>query len=217
MKRTLSIVLAVVLSLGLFAGCGVKTDNENKEQNEHVINPLAETLNINALDHCTVAISLEKGGAYVDDSGKMVMDVTVYSYELYDMVDIASLKENDVILRKNEEVKITELERLESGLVRINGGEENGGFDLVSSDSTVYYEIGMNDIKAYYELGKVTLPVSDEFEYIDESDIDGEEKIYYLGDFLADDAGIEYNFSPDNTSIVIENGTIIKMNKVYMP
>jgi uncharacterized protein YcfL len=217
MKKILSIILAVILSLGMLAGCGTKTETESKEPNVNVISPLPETLDINALDNCTVAISLENGGAYVNDSGKMVMDVTVYSYELYDMVDIASLKENDVILRKNEEVKVTEIERLETGLVRINGGEENGGFDLVSNDSTVYYESGMNDIKAYYELGSVTLPVSDEFEYVDESDLDADAKKYFAGDFLKDDAGIEYNFSPNNTSIVIENGTIIKMNKTYMP
>lgn len=217
MKKILSIILAVILSLGMLAGCVTKTETESKEPNVNVISPLPETLDINALDNCTVAISLENGGVYVNDSGKMVMDVTVYSYELYDMVDIASLKENDVILRKNEEVKVTEIERLETGLVRINGGEENGGFDLVSNDSTVYYESGMNDIKAYYELGSVTLPVSDEFEYVDESDLDADAKKYFAGDFLKDDAGIEYNFSPNNTSIVIENGTIIKMNKAYMP
>jgi hypothetical protein len=217
MKKILSIILAVILSLGMLAGCGTKTETESKEPNVNVISPLPETLDINALDNCTVAISLENGGVYVNDSGKMVMDVTVYSYELYDMVDIASLKENDVILRKNEEVKVTEIERLETGLVCINGGEENGGFDLVSNDSTVYYESGMNDIKAYYELGSVTLPVSDEFEYVDESDLDADAKKYFAGDFLKDDAGIEYNFSPNNTSIVIENGTIIKMNKTYMP
>ena len=217
MKKILSVIMAVILSLGMLAGCGTKTETESKEPNVNVISPLPETIDINALDNCTVAISLEKGGAYVNDSGKMVMDVTVYSYELYDMVDIASLKENDVILRKNEEVKVTEIERLETGLVRINGGEENGGFDLVSNDSTVYYESGMNDIKAYYELGSVTLPVFDEFEYVDESDLDADAKKYFAGDFLKDDAGIEYNFSPNNTSIVIENGTIIKMNKTYMP
>ena len=217
MKKVLSIILAVVLSLGMLAGCGTKTETESKEPNVNVISPLPETIDINALDNCTVAISLENGGVYVNDSRKMVMDVTVYSYELYDMVDIASLKENDVILRKNEEVKVTEIERLETGLVRINGGEENGGFDLVSNDSTVYYESGMNDIKAYYELGNVTLPVSDEFEYVDESDLDADAKKYFAEDFLKDDSGIEYNFSPNNTSIVIENGTIIKMNKTYMP
>ena len=217
MKKILSIILAVILSLGMLAGCGTKTETESKEPNVNVISPLPETIDINALDNCTVSISLKKGGAYVNDSGKMVMDVTVYSYELYDIVDIASLKENDVILRKNEEVKVTEIERLETGLVRINGGEENGGFDLVSNDSTVYYESGMNDIKAYYELGSVTLPVSDEFEYVDESDLDADAKKYFAEDFLKDDSGIEYNFSPNNTSIVIENGTIIKMNKTYMP
>ena len=215
MKKTLSIILTLILSVGLFAGCNSQTGKE--ENNAKVINPLPETLDVNALDNCTVAVSLEKGNAYVDDSGKMVMDVTVYSYELYDMVDIASLKENDVIVRKDEEVTITEVERTDSGLVRINGGEENGGFDLVSNDNTVYYETGMNDIKAYYELGKATLPVSVDFEYIDESVLDSEAKTYYPGDFLTDDAEIEYNFTPNNTSIVIENGTIIKMNKVYMP
>ena len=215
MKKTLSIILSVILSLGVVAGC--KPQTENNEKNANAIYPLPETLDVNALDNCTAPISLEKGDAYVDENGKMVMNVGVYAYELYDMVDIAELEENDVIVHQNVEVTVTELERLDSGLVRINGGEENGGFDLISNDSNVYYEIGMNDVKAYYELGKVTLPVSDEFEYIDESDLDAEAKQYFAGDFLTDDAGIEYNFSPNNTSIVIENGTVVKMTKVYMP
>ena len=212
MKKILSIILVLALSVSLFAGCQPQT-----ESNAKVISPLPETLDVNNLDNCTVAVFLEKGDAYVDDNGKMMMNVNVYTYELYDMVDIASLNENDVIVRRNEEVKITELERLDTGLVRINGGEEKGGFDLASDDNTVYYEIGMSDIKAYNELVKVTLPVSDEFEYVDESDLDSEAKTYYPGDFLTEDAGIEYNFTPNNTSIVIEDGVVVKMNKAYMP
>ena len=215
MKKTLSVILTLILSVGLIAGCNSQTGKE--ENNAKVINPLPETLNVNALDNCTVAVSLEKGDAYVDDNGKMVMNLTVYSYELYDMVDIASLKENDVIVRRNEEVTITEVEHTAGGLVRINGGEENGGFDLVSNDNTVYYESGMNDIKAYYELGKITLPVSVDFRYIDESEPEKEAKTYYPGDFLTDYAGLEYNFTPNNTTVVIEDGVIIAMNKVYMP
>lgn len=237
MKKTLSIISAIALGAGVLAGCGAKTDvpaetaissvlssekatekatEKAAEKSGNVVKPLPETLDVNNLENCTVAVSLEKGGAYVDDSGKMVMNVTVYSYDLYDMADIASLEKGDVIVRKNKEVTITDIERPESGFVSINGGEENGGFDLVSSDDTVYYEIGMNDIKAYHELGKATLPVSDEFEYIDESDIDAGEKKYFAGDFLTD-AGIEYDFNQNNTSIVIENGTVVKMNKIYMP
>lgn len=217
MKKTLSLILVLILCIGVFAGCKNQAEPKNEEQTATVISPLAETLDINNLDNCTVPVSLEKGNAYVDDSGKMVMKVAVYTYDLYDMVDISSLKENDVIVRLGEEVKVTKLERLDSGLVRINGGEENGGFDLVSDGNTVYYESGMNDAKAYYELGEATIPVSVDFEYIDSSDLDAGEKLYYPGDFLTDAAGIEYDFTPNNTSIVIENGFIIKMDKVFMP
>ena len=216
MKKTLSIILALILALGLFAGCKKGTENKENKENK-VISPLPETLDIKELDNCTVAVSLEKGDAFVDDSGKMVMKIKAFSYELYDMVDIAELKAGDVIKRLNKEIEITELERLDTGIVRINGGEEKGGFDLASNDSTVYYEIGMNDVKNYYELGEITLPVSDEFEYVDESELDSEAEIYYPGDFLTEDAGLVYNFNPNNTSIVIENGVIIRMTKVYTP
>jgi hypothetical protein len=75
----------------------------------------------------------------------------------------------------------------------------------------------MNDVKSYYEVGKVTLPVSEEFEYVDKSDLDSKPKYYSVEDFIADDSGIEYNFTPHNTSIVIKNGAVVKMSKVYMP
>lgn len=213
MKRILSIILVVVLSLCMFAGCAT---TEKEQPKANAVYPLPETLDIKNLENCTVAVSLEKGGMYVDDSGNRVMNLTVYSYEMYDMADIASLEENSVIVRQNEEIKVTELERLDTGLVRINGGEENGGFDLISNDNTVYYEIGMDDIKSYYELGKVTLPVADEFEYIDNSDLDAAAKQYYAEDLLEENK-IEYDFYPNNTSVVIENGAVTKMTRIYMP
>ena len=219
MKKTLLVVFAFVLCVSLLAGCETKVPGAatSAAPAKNVIKPLDEVVDVKNLNDCTVAVSLGEGDAFVDGNGKMIMKVKVYTYDLYDMVDISALKENDVIIRLGEEMKITELERLDSGLVRINGGEENGGFDLISNDSTVYYEIGMSDIKAYYELGEATLPVSDEFEYIDESEPEAEEKVYYPGDFLTDDSGIDYSFSPNNTSVVIENGVIIKMKKVYTP
>jgi hypothetical protein len=191
--------------------------NEIEEREPTVIYPMTDSFYINDLDTCKVSVSLENGSAYPDENGKTLMDVTIYSYEIYNMPDITSLKENDVIVRKNEEIEVTQIERLEGGLVRINGGEENGGFDLVSKDNVVYYEIGMNDVKSYYEVGKVTLPVSEEFEYVDKSELNANPKYYSFKDFIADDSGIEYNFTPHNTSIVIKNGAVVKMSKVYMP
>ena len=215
MKKILSVILVTGLCFLFLTGCktGVSTTS-SATQKGNIIHPLPDTLDINALDNCTVAVSFEKEDINVDEDGKITMNATVYTYELYDMVDIASLKENDVIVRRNEEVKVEKLERLESGLVRINDGEENGGFDLISNDGTVYYETGMSDLKAYYESGTVKLPVSEKFEYVDESDLDAEPKHYSIDDLMAE---TEYNFTPNNTSVVIENAVVIKMNKVYMP
>ena len=235
MKKTLSIVLVIMLCASLLTACKTKepgatssaTPSEKTEEKKaekpaeepakRVIKPLEETIDIENLDNCTVAVSLNEGDAFVDDSGKLVMKVKVYTYDLYDMVDIASVEENDIIMRLGKEITVSQIERLETGLVRINGGEENGGFDLISNDSTVYYEIGMSDIKSYYEIGEVTIPVSTEFTYLDESDIDAGAKEYYPGDFLDENSGINYDFNPNNTSVVIENNTIIKMKKVYTP
>ncbi len=194
------------------------TQEENTEPQEgKTISPLPVTIDMNQLDNCTVAVSFEEGDAYVDDTGIMRLDATVYTYDLYDMVDISLLEEGDTIVIRNQEVEVTTLERTEHGLVIINGGEENGGYDLFTDDSGVYYEMGFNDTKAYYPLGEATIRVSVDFNFYDNSDIEAGEKMFYPRDFLIDDAGIRYDFNANNTTIVIEDGQIIAMNRIYTP
>ena len=179
--------------------------------------PLPTTIDMNALDNCTLAVSFEEGDAYVDDTGAMQLDVTVYTYDLYDMVDISNLKEGDIIVVQGNEVVVETLETLQSGLVFINGGMENGGYDLWHGDSGVYFEHGYNDVKSYYALGEATIRVSADFEFVDSSDLDKGEVTYYPGDFLTSDVGILYSFTPNNTSIVVEDGQIIQMTRIFTP
>lgn len=181
------------------------------------IMPLASTIDMENLNDCTVAVSLNEGDAYVDDTGMMKMKVTVFDYDLYDMVDIASLKEGDTIVIGNHDIVISSIERNDLGLVMINGGLEQGGFDLATNDDGVYFEVGFNDAKTYYVVGETEISVSTEFKYIDSSDLEAEPKEYFPGDFLVEDAGIEYNFNPNNTKIVIQDGKIIEMNRVFVP
>ena len=82
MKKTLSILLAMILCFAVLAGCSSETKEtapeaktETEETKVTVISPLPETLDIDNLDNCTVAVSFEKGDAYVDDNGKMMMDL----------------------------------------------------------------------------------------------------------------------------------------------
>ena len=181
------------------------------------VSPLPETIDLNHLDNCTVPVSLKEGDAYVDDTGAMQMKVTVYTCDLFDLVDISQLKAGDILTIRQQDVTVTSVERDESGLVRINGGPEQGGYDLVTFDEGVFFEILPSDARYWQELGEATLRVSPDFIYTDSSDLDKGEVIYYPGDFLVEGTGIDYNFSPNSTTIVIENERIIAMNRVYVP
>lgn len=228
MKKQVLFLGTAIMSCVLLAGCSIpeeKPDSgaestvetmEDSGETNNVVVPLPNTVNMDELDNCTVAVSLEKGDAYVDDTGAMQMDVTVYTYDLYDMVDIDSLKEGDTIVIRGNKVTVESLEKNDRGLL-INGGLDNNGYEFKTDDTTVWYECGYNDAKSYYELGKTTIRVSTDMNFYDSSDLDKGEVIYYPGDFLTDNAGIQYHFVPNNTSIVIEDGMIIEMYRSYIP
>ena len=185
------------------------------EQSASKVYPLPDTT-MNNLNDAILSISLNEGDAYVDDTGKMQMDLTLYSYDQYDMVDISILKVGDILVTHAGDVEITALEREESGTILINGGLYENGFDLVTDETGVFYESGYNDSKNWYEIGQATIRVSADFVYHDTSDLEAGEILYYPGSFLIGEV-TDYNFTPYNTTIRIEGGQIIEMNRRYIP
>jgi uncharacterized protein YcfL len=232
MKKWMLLMVAVCL---LLAGCSKSEQNadtdtttetveeanqsasENAGQDEAavVVYPLPDATMENLTD-AILAVSLEEGDAYVDDTGKMQMDVKIYTYDKYDMVDIANLKEGDTIVTHAGEVVVTSLERTQGGLILINGGLEEGGFDLFTDDSGIFYESGYNDVKNWYEVGAATIRVSADFEGRDNSNPDQGEVVLYPGSFLVGEV-TDYNFTPYNTTIRVEGGQIVEMNRMYTP
>lgn len=178
----------------------------------NVLMPMPASIDLNDLDNCTVPVSLEKGDAYVDDEGIMRMKVTVYTNDLYDMVDIARLQVGDTIVIRQQNVQVTSIEEDEFGDKLINGT-----YCLRSGDDGVFYEVCENDSLYLYALGQATVRVSEDFRFTDSSDLDAGEVTFYPGDFLIEDGGIRYPFSPIDTRLVIENGVAIAMNRVYAP
>ena len=97
MKKWMLSIMAVCL---LLTGCGqteqgadedttapdhavVETEEstpDNAEQSAAVVQPLPDTTMDN-LNDTILAVSLEEGGAYVDDTGKMQMDVKIFTYD----------------------------------------------------------------------------------------------------------------------------------------
>ena len=182
-----------------------------------VVKPLESTLDIEQLEDCTVAISFDKESFKVDETGTIILDTTIYVYDLYDMIDISRLKEGDTIVHGKNDVLIYSIERKDNGFISINGGLDNGGFELRTDDNTVYYEIGYSDLKSYYKLGKVSLPISPNFTFEDNSNLDNDAIIMNIDDLMNLEIDSDYYFNPNNTSIRIEDGNIVAMTRVYTP
>ena len=168
------------------------------------------------LSDAILSVSLEEGSAYVDDTGKMQMDLIIYTYDRYDMVDIATMKVGDTIATYHSEVEILSLTQDDYGTIHINGGLDENGMDLVTDDSGVYYAIGYSDMKSWYQVGEATIRVSVDFVYYDNADLEQGEVIYYPGSFLIGEV-TDYYFTPHNTTIRVENGQIVEMNRRYTP
>jgi hypothetical protein len=80
------------------------------------IYPLPDTT-MDDLSDAILSISLQEGDAYVDDTGKMQMDIKIYSYDMYDMVDIALLKVGDILITNSGAVEVLSLERKTDGSI----------------------------------------------------------------------------------------------------
>lgn len=181
------------------------------------IAPLPVTIDMSNLTDCTVAVSFDKGDAYVDENGVMQLKARVYTYDLYDMVDIAMLAVGDTIILRGEEVLVTDLVRTDSSAVQINGGLDMGGYELITNGHTVYFETGYSDVKTYFELGEAVLTVSEDFVLVDSADPAGDAKTFTFTDLSTDKVAYIYGFDPNNTRIVIEGGAVTQMERVYTP
>lgn len=233
MKKKMLVFCAMMSLVLVMAGCAKKEEaaeevqnqeevveevteevTEESEQESGAIMPIPATVDVNNLSDCMVSVSFGKED--IDADGDNVqLKVKVWTYDLYDMVDISMLEEGSVIQIGGEDVQVASVEMTDKAVL-INGGLDNGGYELRTNEDTVYYEIGYSDVLSYYEVGEAILPVSDEFVFIDSSDLDKGEVSYSIED-LQNNEEIYFDFTPNNTKIVIEEGKIVVMERVYTP
>lgn len=176
-----------------------------------------QSTSMESIEDAILAVSFEKGDLSLNDDAQAELTFTVYSYDLYDMVDISLMEVGDTIRFCGEDIEISSIDRNDNGPISINGGIDAGGFDLYTDEDTVYYARGWDDMKYYYVVGQAGFLVSEDFVFTDSSDLEKGEQTYYVGDFLTEDSGIEYNFTPNNTTIRTEGGIVVEMNRRYVP
>ena len=222
-------IFTVLLLCVLLTGC-LNTKNPPEQPTESVpaativeeteiaavIQPLPDTT-MESIRDSIVHVSFGQEDVYQDDSGNICLRVQVYSYDQFDMVDISGLKAGDTILLSGEAVQVHSVERNDYGTVLINGGLDEGGFDLATDDSGIYFVHGYSDMKTWNLIGEVDCPVSDDFIFTDSADLEKDEVIYSAEDLLDSIPAEEYGYQPQNTTIRMENGLVVAMERVYTP
>lgn len=217
-RRALTICMAS-MSLFMLSGCSEITTGTAADTEEHkTITPVdswLESADLETLDDCTVAASFTLDDLYTIESGDEALTFTVYDYDLYDMTDISYIKVGDNIVIQGEEVNIESLKTNDSTLL-INGGLDNGGYELNTDGDTVYYATTWDDLKLYNEIGQTTMTFSKDVVITDSSQLDSSDTVTYTLEDLENKVMTDH-FVPNNTTIRIEGGAIVEITRAYNP
>ncbi len=222
MKRLFKATLSLELALGVLglSGCGTPAADSGSasaggSQGEaRRVEPLADTLDVSALAEGDQQFTAGFRGSDIrEDGGQLVIDLTVYTYDLYDAVDISMLAAGDTLVVKGEDIPVTAVAE-ENGGVTVNGGLENGGIDLTSAGGGTFRVLLENDAPDLYEAGTITLPVGQDCVLTDDSDPEAPGRTLYAGDLLG---LVDEVFSPQATTVETAGGTVTAIHRDYMP
>ena len=155
--------------------------------------------------------------------GQMTMGI--YSYDAYAKEDIDGLQVGDVIeVHDQGDTAVTKMtvESLETnaatGYVTINGGVEEGGLEL-TMDHDVYRTLTFDDYPVYYEVGELTLPLS---ENVTLSDSSADVQASPVESDGVDAVTEAIRADPDywtcnNTTVFTQDGVITSINRIWVP
>lgn len=154
----------------------------------------------------------------------------IYSYDAYEKADIDALKAGDKIRLHEEymtgnqfaEVEVTSIEKNDQyHTVTINGGiEQEGGLDLILMDGSEYYRtITFDDYPVYYEVGETELSLADDVVLKDSSADPQADAVETTG---AQAVAAAINADPDNwtvynTTLVVQEGKIVEVRRIWVP
>ena len=221
MKRLFKAALSLGLALGVLglSGCGTPAADSGSasaggSQGEaRRVEPLADTLDVSALAEGDQQFTAGFRGSDIrEDGGQLVIDLTVYTYDLYDAVDISMLAAGDTLVVKGTEIPVKTVEQGDG--IAVNGGLVNGGIDLTSAGGGTFRVLLENDAPDLYEAGTITLPVAQDFVLTDDSDPESPGQTLYAGDLLA--LGDEV-FSPQATTVETVGGAVTAIHRDYTP
>lgn len=211
MKKALSILIVLLLAIAM-------TSVSLAEGS--AIEPLPHGYDLNQLGSCSPLVTVDRY-----DPASNTLTVSLYSQDLFDVIDAISLKQGDTITVSGRVIPVSTVENSENGI------EINGGFDAESDDSLTlaggeggtYYVMAYNDRPVCTLVGTVSFPVAEDLVFIDNSDPDAEQaKILTASDLISriEETTDENGFnalSYLNCVLRFEDGKPVELEYLYTP
>ena len=192
---------------------------ENEAQPaEKTIAPMVYDIDVNNLPDGIYPVSFDRGDVLGGASGIYMNAVHIYTQDWYDLVDISTLQVGDTIIVNGEEVPVLSLEETEYG-IDVNEEQDERAFYLRSEeDSNGFAVHGLDDLTTFTEQGVTTLVVDAAATFTDAWDIENEPvTVNAEGIVEAMQTSANDMFVPFNTTVRIEGGKVVEINRVYVP
>ena len=181
------------------------------------VGPIVREINVNSLEDGIYPVAFNRGDVMKGASGIYMNAVHIFTEDMYDIAQLEALNIGDSIVVNGETVQVSSIEY--GDRILINGGMLQGGVDLDPiEEGNSWRFCGDDDISAYTEVGVTTLEVDPSATYIDTSNINADPvKADYEGIVDAMMASEDETFDQYNTTVRIENGKVVEINRVFRP
>ena len=174
----------------------------------------------NALADGEYPVAFDRGDILSGATGIYMNAVHIFSMDIYDIVDVNTLTAGDTLVVSGEAIPVTSVERRD-GDVLVNGGldGENGVvLGPIDEDSNGYRVWLESDLPTYTELCVTTLVLADNAVFNDSWNIEADPvKADYDGIVSAIAESENDYFNQYNTTIRLEDGKVVEINRVYVP
>ena len=189
-------------------------------EGERVINPLKSGIDLENIEDAMIHGDFEITAFNLENK---TLAVTFYEQDIYDAVDITTMKAGDTIVVNDELFPVENISE-ENGFIDINGGytASEYGMTFMSNDGGTFRTILLDDYATYSKLGETVLPIAEDFELIDYTRGDyGEEGIKTdlegLDEFIANLPDWDMGFGYHNTELRIVNNQVVQILRHWVP
>ena len=183
------------------------------------VKPADVTINPVALENGRYSAAFDRGDIAKVTSGVYMNAVHIFTMDTYDAEAIEALATGDTVTVEGREIAVETVETREETVV-VNGGlGKQDGCEFIRTESGDAYRVQQyDDLATYTDHGMTTLMVDPTAAFLDSSDLD-EGTVTTEYDDLVDAIQESDNevFNQYNTTLTIENGRVVEINRIYVP